>query len=150
MYVENQPRSVDIYNGLVRKVAAEHPGTVTVYELNKEFRVKEDAFTSTIDGYTVRTSDGIHFTLDAGELADKELLPLVDRLEPSAPIQPVPESHRRVAWSVNGQLNKGPETTAVAFHAALTNPLSTPYVLDSMRHGVCCVTILHLIFSLLN
>jgi hypothetical protein len=77
---EDQPGRVDIYNSLVRKVAAEHKGTVSVYDLNKEFTVTKDIYTPTIDGFTVRTADGIHFTLAAGELAGREIFPLVVKL----------------------------------------------------------------------
>jgi hypothetical protein len=84
-YVENEPGRVDLYNDLVRKVASEHKGTVTVYDLNKEFTVTKDVYTPTIGGFTVRTSDGIHFTKAAGELAGIQIFPLVVKLalEPS-------------------------------------------------------------------
>jgi hypothetical protein len=79
-FPENEPGRVDAYNTLVRKVASEHPTTVTVFDLNKEFTVKKDVYTPTIDGYTVRNPDGVHFLPAAGELAGRQLFPLVDRL----------------------------------------------------------------------
>jgi peptidoglycan/LPS O-acetylase OafA/YrhL len=77
---ENQPSRADAYNELVRKVAAEHPGVVSVYDLNKEFTVKKDVYTPTIGGVDMRTSDGIHFTTAAGELVGNHLFPLVRQL----------------------------------------------------------------------
>jgi peptidoglycan/LPS O-acetylase OafA/YrhL len=79
-FPEDEPGRVDAYNTLVRKVASENPKTVTVFDLNKEFTVKKDVYTPTIDGYTVRNPDGVHFTLAAGELTGRQLFPLVDRL----------------------------------------------------------------------
>jgi len=77
---EDQPARADAYNALVRKVAAEHPGTVKVYDLNKEFTVSKDVYTPTIDGFTVRSSDGVHFTLAAGELLSNPLFSTVTKL----------------------------------------------------------------------
>ena len=77
---EDEPGRVDIFNSLVRKVAAEHKGTVSVFDLNKEFTVTKDVYTPNIDGYVVRNADGIHFTLAAGELAGREIFPLVVKL----------------------------------------------------------------------
>ncbi len=79
-YVGDTPGRVDLYNRLVRKVAAQHPGKVTVYDLNKEFAVNKDVYSPNIDGYVVRNSDGIHFTKDAGELAGIHLFPIVRSL----------------------------------------------------------------------
>jgi len=84
-YVGDTPGRVDLYNGLVRKVAAQHPGKVTVYDLNKEFTVQKDVYTPNIDGYVVRNSDGIHFTKDAGELAAIHLFPIVRGLAQARP-----------------------------------------------------------------
>jgi hypothetical protein len=80
VYVENQPARVDAYNNLVRQVASEHTGNVTVYDLNKEFTVSKDVYTPAINGVTVRNSDGIHFTPAAGELAGSQIFPLVVKL----------------------------------------------------------------------
>jgi len=79
-FPEDEPGRVDAYNNLVRKVASENPKTVSVYDLNKEFTVKKDVYTPTIDGFTVRSPDGVHFLLAAGELAGRQLFPLVDKL----------------------------------------------------------------------
>jgi hypothetical protein len=84
-YVGDTPGRVDLYNRLVRKVAAQHPGKVTVYDVNKEFTVKKDVYTPNIDGYVVRNSDGIHFTKDAGELAASHLFPIVRGLAQARP-----------------------------------------------------------------
>ncbi len=79
-YVENQPARVDAYNALVRQVAAEHPGTVTVFDLNQALTVTKDVYTPTVDGVVARSSDGIHITLAGGELLRSRILPVVDQL----------------------------------------------------------------------
>jgi hypothetical protein len=84
-FPENEPSRVDAYNKLIRKVASENAKTVTIFDLNKEFTVTKDVYTPTIDGYTVRNPDGIHFTLAGGELAGRLLFPLVDKLALEGP-----------------------------------------------------------------
>ena len=84
-FVGGTPARVDLYKGLVRKVAAQHPDQVTAYDLNKEFTVKKDVYMPNIDGYVVRLSDGTHFTRDAGELAAIPLFPIVRGLAHARP-----------------------------------------------------------------
>jgi peptidoglycan/LPS O-acetylase OafA/YrhL len=83
-YPENQPARADAYNALVRKVAAGHPGTVTVWDLNKALD-PDGHFTSTVDGLTVRWSDGIHISYSAGEWLRPQILPVVDSLALGVP-----------------------------------------------------------------
>jgi peptidoglycan/LPS O-acetylase OafA/YrhL len=60
LYPEDEPERVDAWNRLLRRVAEEHPQTVTVIDLNR--RVCPDGeFTWSIDDLRIR-SDGLHFT----------------------------------------------------------------------------------------
>ncbi len=78
-YPENQPVRVDAYNALVRKVAASHPGVVSVFDLNRVLD-PQGHYTSTIDGITVRLSDGIHLSPAGGLWLRPRILPAVDAL----------------------------------------------------------------------
>jgi len=82
---------VDAYNALVRKVAAQHPGSVSVYDLNKEFTTAKDLYTPSIDGYTVRTADGIHFT----PAAENSRRAVSSRWSSPCPHIRQPEPHRQ-------------------------------------------------------
>ena len=60
LYDEDKPERVDAWNRLLRGVAAEHPDTITVIDLNQ--RVCPDGkFTWSIGDLQIR-SDGLHFT----------------------------------------------------------------------------------------
>ena len=60
LYDEDKPERVDAWNRLLRRVAAKHPDTITVIDLNK--RVCPDGkFTWSIGDLRIR-SDGLHFT----------------------------------------------------------------------------------------
>jgi len=61
---EDSVARLDAYNNLVREVAAENPGKVTLVDL-AALVCPGGQYTSTIDGVQVRAPDGIHFT-DAG------------------------------------------------------------------------------------
>jgi hypothetical protein len=60
LYPEDEPKRVDAWNRLLRRVAARHPDTVTVIDLNRRV-CPEGEFTWSIDGLQIR-SDGLHFT----------------------------------------------------------------------------------------
>jgi hypothetical protein len=63
---EENPARLAEYNKLVRQVAAEHPQTDSVADLNAA-ACPGGHYTTTLDGVTVRTvSDGIHFTPAGG------------------------------------------------------------------------------------
>ena len=64
------------FNALLRAVAARHPGTVTLFDLNRVLD-PGGAFTSTIDGITVRWADGIHVSKAGGEWLQPTILPPV-------------------------------------------------------------------------
>ena len=78
-YPENLPSRVDAYNSLIRTVGARHPGVVTVYDLNKVLD-PQGHYAATIDGITVRWSDGIHISLDGGEWLRPKIFPEVATL----------------------------------------------------------------------
>ncbi|HVB92867.1 MAG TPA: acyltransferase family protein [Acidimicrobiales bacterium] len=78
-YPENEPSRTDAYNAIVYRVAAQHPGVVTVYDLNKVLS-PNGRYTPTVDGVTVRWSDGIHISKDGGLWMRSKLLPEVASL----------------------------------------------------------------------
>lgn len=76
---ENVPSRVDLWNGLIRRVAASHPRTTTLIDLN-HILDPDAVYTSTIDGIEVRMSDGIHVTVQGGEWLQHLILPEVAEL----------------------------------------------------------------------
>ena len=78
-FPENSPSRVNAYNSLLYKVAAAHKGVATVVDLN---RLLDPAghYTSTIDGITVRSTDGIHISIAGGLFLRDSVLPTVARL----------------------------------------------------------------------
>jgi len=60
-------------------VAARHPGTVTVVDLN---RILDPAghYQAVIDGVTVRWADGIHVSKPGGEWLEPHVLPTIAQL----------------------------------------------------------------------
>jgi hypothetical protein len=76
---ENTPARVRKYNALVRDVARARPRVVSVIDLN---RMLDPAgiYTASVSGVDVRWSDGVHISLDGGELLRRRILPVVDRI----------------------------------------------------------------------
>jgi hypothetical protein len=60
LYPEDRPARVDAWNRLLRTEAAEHPGTVTVLDLNPVV-CPHGKFTWSVGGLRIR-SDGLHYT----------------------------------------------------------------------------------------
>jgi peptidoglycan/LPS O-acetylase OafA/YrhL len=58
---EDAPWRVRQYNAMVRRVAAEHPGVVSVLDFNR-IADPEGRYQAVINGVQVRSSDGVHFT----------------------------------------------------------------------------------------
>jgi peptidoglycan/LPS O-acetylase OafA/YrhL len=58
---EDAPWRVRHYNVMLREVAAEHPGVVTVLDLNRIVD-PEGHYQAVVNGVEVRSSDGVHFT----------------------------------------------------------------------------------------
>jgi hypothetical protein len=79
LYPENEPSRVDEYNQILERVAARHPGEVTVIDLN---RILDPAghFQTVVDGITVRWADGIHITRAGGQWVEPAVLPTVAQL----------------------------------------------------------------------
>ena len=79
VYPENRNSRVDEYNRILERVAARHPGEVTVVDLN---RILDPAgrFQSVVDGVTVRWADGIHITRAGGQWVEQSVLPTVAEL----------------------------------------------------------------------
>ncbi|MGA2473891.1 MAG: SGNH hydrolase domain-containing protein, partial [Acidimicrobiales bacterium] len=71
---EDNPARLAAYNKLVREVAAEHPLTDSVVDLNAA-ACPAGKFTSTVDGVVIRRTDGIHFTNAGGELLAPKVMP---------------------------------------------------------------------------
>jgi hypothetical protein len=87
---ENNPFRVDLYNWMLRQVAAEDPTQVYVFDLNRLLD-PGGRFANVIDGQTVRYADEVHIT-PAGDcwLAPQFLPYVVQALtSKSAPTQPV-------------------------------------------------------------
>jgi len=81
-YPENDPARVDRWNQLVREAIARHPGVVA-FDLNSLTSL-DGHYASTIDGIVVRSSDGVHFSTDAGALVGPVLLPAIRAAAPPA------------------------------------------------------------------
>lgn len=71
---EDDPARLAVYNKLVREVAAQHPKTDSVVDLNKAACPK-GIYTNTVDGVEIRLADGVHFTIVGGELLASALMP---------------------------------------------------------------------------
>ena len=74
-YPENQPARVDEWNAIVRAAIARHPG-VTLFDLNALVS-PGGQYTSTVNGVVVRSSDGVHFSSNAGAIVAPALMPVV-------------------------------------------------------------------------
>jgi hypothetical protein len=73
---EDDPARLAIYNELVRQVAAEHPTTDSVVDLHAVV-CPGGKFTPTYKGVTIRKTDGVHFTEQAGLVLAAALMPQI-------------------------------------------------------------------------
>jgi hypothetical protein len=78
-YDEDVPSRARQFNALVRQVARAQPKVVTVVDLN-HLLAPAGVYTDSVDGIDVRSSDGIHISLDGGELLQREILPQIAQL----------------------------------------------------------------------
>ncbi len=78
-YPENEPSRMNAWNRLVVEAAAKRKGTVTVVDVNR-LMDPHGHFQSVIDGYTVRSTDGIHITTAGGEFVQSSIMPVVVQL----------------------------------------------------------------------
>jgi hypothetical protein len=75
-YDEDTPSRAQLFNALVRQVARTEPKVVSVVDLN-HLLAPGGVYTASVDGIDVRSSDGVHISLDGGELLQREILPQV-------------------------------------------------------------------------
>ncbi|HZU71819.1 MAG TPA: SGNH hydrolase domain-containing protein [Acidimicrobiales bacterium] len=73
LFPEDQPARVDLVNGLIRQVAASHPGLVSVIDFGAHLS-PGGKFAMAIDGVQVR-SDGVHMTPQTGPWLAPWLMP---------------------------------------------------------------------------
>jgi hypothetical protein len=73
---EDSPARQAAYNDLVRQVAAENPKTDSVVDLNAAI-CPGNKYSATYKGVTIRTPDGIHFTLAAGPAIAPAIMPKI-------------------------------------------------------------------------
>jgi peptidoglycan/LPS O-acetylase OafA/YrhL len=92
-YPENQPSRVDGFNAIVRMVAKEHPGLVSVIDLN---RIIDPGghYAPTVDGVTVRFTDGVHVSATGGRWLQPRLLPAIARIGLSSTARRYAGEHR--------------------------------------------------------
>jgi hypothetical protein len=76
---ENTPARVQAYNALVRQVARTRPGVVSVIDLNRMLS-PHGVYAASLSGVDVRSTDGIHISVDGGQLLQRQILPAVDRI----------------------------------------------------------------------
>jgi hypothetical protein len=78
-YDEDTPSRARLFNNLVLQVARSEPKVVSVVDLN-HLLAPAGVYTTSVDGIDVRSPDGIHISLDGGELLQRAILPQVARL----------------------------------------------------------------------
>ncbi len=75
---EDSRARLDIYNGIVRRVAASVPGTALL-DFNA-MACPEGQYEEFMDGQQIRLADGIHFTFTGGDVFAPRIWPFVVRL----------------------------------------------------------------------
>jgi peptidoglycan/LPS O-acetylase OafA/YrhL len=78
-FPEDTPARVDVWNQLLREAAARRSATVTVVDVNRLLD-PSGHYQSSLDGRTVRSTDGIHITEAGGALIQRDVLPEVVRV----------------------------------------------------------------------
>ena len=73
---EDSPARLAIYNKLVREVAAEHAATDTAVNLFGA-TCPGGKFASTVHGVTIRSTDGVHFTVAGGQYLAPKIMPAI-------------------------------------------------------------------------
>jgi hypothetical protein len=71
---EDSAKRLDVYNQLVREVAAEHPTTDSVVDLHAAV-CPGGRYAQSIGGIQVRRGDGVHFTTAGGEYLAPLIMP---------------------------------------------------------------------------
>ena len=78
-YPENEPSRVDGFNAILRRVASQHAGVVSIIDLN-QLLDPGGQYTSAVDGIIVRVNDGIHITEAGGQWLQPRILPTIAQL----------------------------------------------------------------------
>ena len=76
---ENDPSRVTRLNGLIRDVAARHPGKVEVVDLYGML-CPGGQYEQQLDGVTVRRADGVHIQPGSGAWLQSHLLPILHQI----------------------------------------------------------------------
>jgi hypothetical protein len=76
---ENSPDRVQDFNGLLADVAAQEMHGVSLVNLN-QLLSPDGVYTTTLHHQTVRWPDGIHVTVQGGEMLQRDILPVVGRI----------------------------------------------------------------------
>jgi hypothetical protein len=72
---EDNPARREAYNKMLRQIAAAHPGTVSVADLDKA-ACPGGQYASTVHGVEIRTvDDGVHFTAQGGIFVARTIMP---------------------------------------------------------------------------
>jgi hypothetical protein len=75
---EDSSSRLRAYNRLVEEVAAEHPKTDSVVDLDAVV-CPGGKFSSTYKGVTIRQTDGVHFAVGAGPILEQRIMkPILD------------------------------------------------------------------------
>jgi hypothetical protein len=73
---EDSPARLAVYNKLVRQVAAAHPTTDSAVDLFGA-ACPGGKFASTVQGVTIRYTDGVHFTPPGGQFLASKIMPAI-------------------------------------------------------------------------
>jgi lysophospholipase L1-like esterase len=73
---EDNPQRIAAYNELVREVAAEHPLTDSVVDLDAA-SCPGGHYTTNLHGVSIRRNDGVHFTIQGGQYLAPMIMPTV-------------------------------------------------------------------------
>jgi hypothetical protein len=76
---ENSPSRVQAFNNVLADVAAHESHGVSLVNLN-QLLSPDGVYTTTLHHQTVRWPDGIHVTVQGGELLQRDILPVVARI----------------------------------------------------------------------
>jgi len=83
LWPENDPARLARFNQLLREAAARYPSKATVVDL-KAFVCPGGKYVATLDGYLIRSSDGIHFPHDAIPPVAAKVLPALRSIAANA------------------------------------------------------------------
>ena len=114
---EDDPARVDIWNGILRRVAAAHPSTVTLIDTGSLLDPGHH-FDATVDKVAVRCPDGVHVSWQGGGFLAPLVLPVLERLAAAAYAHAKPGS----SLTPVGAFTEPPIPTVAAAAAAVRDP----------------------------